>query len=698
MPIKTTLWVTAGLLCLLPRLALAAPFFSEIMFDPAGTDTGLEYVEIHNPDAAAVDISGWSLTLRETTGASPSSRTVVFAAGTTIAPGGFLVAASSANLGGTASCNVAAATFGANFTVYNLSAPTVELFNGVTLVDGVLYRGAGFPTPASGRALTVVNLATGNDDPANWRNGDCRYNAAPQYGTPGSADQACADADIPALACLVVPDAGTPMDAGNGDAAVDLDAGDPPDAAPPVDTGVFVSEVFFDAPGTSDTNLEWVELFNPTAQDVDLAGFKIRTAVDRVTTLGAGAVVPAGGYLLLAQTGDLGGTVPCNVVRLDFGTVPTLGNSSGDFVELLTAADVSVDRVAYIGGGFLRPPGGSSLSVANVAAGNNAANLWVAGDCAYGERDYTGVGRARSFGTPGQAHQACGAMPDGGVTLVCLPTPDAGPNADAGGGTPDAAPRPDAAHLLEPRDASVSGNGAPTVMVTEPAAQTSSTMVTVNWVAIDPDGDTLSVSVLKAAVGALDNGDEVLTGLGAAGPATWDTTGVTGGIYRVLVRVDDGHGHVVVAEASGRVVVGGGATPLTIETPRGGESVNLELNIRVRTTATEGMVGVFYDSDSAGLDGTAIAGGIRPRGGNIDVTWNVANVPDGEYFIYAVLEGAGGTASAYSAGAVTVARARRCGCSTGGQDGVPAGAAVLAVFSCAWFKVRSARARRAPGA
>ena len=120
--------------------------------------------------------------------------------------------------------------------------------------------------------------------------------------------------------------------------------------------------------------------------------------------------------------------------------------------------------------------------------------------------------------------------------------------------------------------------------------------------------------------------------------------------------------------------------------------------IRVRTTATEGMVGVFYDSDSAGLDGTAIAGGIRPRGGNIDVTWNVANVPDGEYFIYAVLEGAGGTASAYSAGAVTVARARRCGCSTGGQDGVPAGAAVLAVFSCAWFKVRSARARRAPGA
>lgn len=43
-----------------PHALLAGVVINEILFDPAGTDTGLEKVELYNPDAAA-DMGGWEL-------------------------------------------------------------------------------------------------------------------------------------------------------------------------------------------------------------------------------------------------------------------------------------------------------------------------------------------------------------------------------------------------------------------------------------------------------------------------------------------------------------------------------------------------------------------------------------------------------------------------------------------------------------
>lgn len=75
---------------LAPALVLAAsapgmPVINEIMYRP-GTgypeNTGLEFVEIHNPDAVAVDLSGWALT---------KGVDFVFPAGATLEAGGYLV-------------------------------------------------------------------------------------------------------------------------------------------------------------------------------------------------------------------------------------------------------------------------------------------------------------------------------------------------------------------------------------------------------------------------------------------------------------------------------------------------------------------------------------------------------------------------------------------------------------------------------
>lgn len=75
-----------------PGLANAAPrppavVINEIMYHPASDDSADEYVELHNPGAAPVDLAGWRL---------EDGVGYQFAPGTVLSPGGFLVVAKSA--------------------------------------------------------------------------------------------------------------------------------------------------------------------------------------------------------------------------------------------------------------------------------------------------------------------------------------------------------------------------------------------------------------------------------------------------------------------------------------------------------------------------------------------------------------------------------------------------------------------------
>ncbi len=78
----------AALLVLSAFRAVAVPVINEIMYRPGSAypeNTALEFIEIHNPDSAAVDLSAWAIT----TGAD-----FTFPTGTTLAAGGYLVIAS----------------------------------------------------------------------------------------------------------------------------------------------------------------------------------------------------------------------------------------------------------------------------------------------------------------------------------------------------------------------------------------------------------------------------------------------------------------------------------------------------------------------------------------------------------------------------------------------------------------------------
>jgi hypothetical protein len=86
MPNIARLFLASILLVTPLRVANAAPLINEIMFHPAGSpeDPAQEWIEIFNPDVAAVNLSGWKLS---------SGVTFTFPAGTTLPPGEYLVIA-----------------------------------------------------------------------------------------------------------------------------------------------------------------------------------------------------------------------------------------------------------------------------------------------------------------------------------------------------------------------------------------------------------------------------------------------------------------------------------------------------------------------------------------------------------------------------------------------------------------------------
>jgi hypothetical protein len=110
-----------------PAAVRAAVIINEVVYDDGGTDDR-EFVELFNSGPAAVNIGGWTISGQDASGANS---TTTITAGTVLDPGGFYV------IGNTGVLNVnqtAAGGFLEN------DAETVELRNGGTLVDAVLYE------------------------------------------------------------------------------------------------------------------------------------------------------------------------------------------------------------------------------------------------------------------------------------------------------------------------------------------------------------------------------------------------------------------------------------------------------------------------------------------------------------------------------------------------------------------------------
>ncbi len=187
------------LLCALR--ASAAPVINEIMFRP-GTgypeNTALEFIELHNPDSIAVNVSGWALT----TGAD-----FTIPAGTTLAAGGYLVIAANPTALKAASAAAASATvlgpWASGATLANKGEKITLAKPGTTAgiwveVDAINYANEGDWATRTRDSLGGWSWVTASDtagsslerrNPTLSKNTGQNWGASPAAGgTPGAAN------------------------------------------------------------------------------------------------------------------------------------------------------------------------------------------------------------------------------------------------------------------------------------------------------------------------------------------------------------------------------------------------------------------------------------------------------------------------------------------------------------------------------
>ena len=123
--------------------------------------------------------------------------------------------------------------------------------------------GPAFPDP-TGASMALIDPALDNNVGANWCTSSTPYGDG-DLGTPGAAND-----------CVVeVPE-------------------------------LVINEIIQNPAAVSDTNGEWLELFNPTADAIDIDGFTLRDdgTDSHVIDNGGPLVIAAGGYLVLGRDDD----------------------------------------------------------------------------------------------------------------------------------------------------------------------------------------------------------------------------------------------------------------------------------------------------------------------------------------------------------------------------------------------------------
>ncbi len=286
---------------------------NEVLYDPTGSDAGLEWIELCNSGSTDEDITGWTV---QTAGTSWST-SYTFTAGTVPAGGFLLVGAGSTSH---------AITFNPNLP--NGGSDT----DGIRLVD------------ASSATVDTLLYDTPNTNALVDDSGALGTSFAVDVSSPNSLARLtdCGDTNSSAadFSEVTTPTPGATNESGGG---VDTgDTGDTGTSPTCEDPGVVVNELLPD-PAGSDTNMEWVELYNRGTAAADLSGWALEFGTASFGTsvlLPEGTTLAPGDFLLVGESGVAGADV---VVDLNLGNA----GSSGDGLRLVDCAGVTVDTVVY---------------------------------------------------------------------------------------------------------------------------------------------------------------------------------------------------------------------------------------------------------------------------------------------------------------------------------------------------------------
>jgi hypothetical protein len=353
------------LFCLLAAVSPAATrgdvLLNEIYYDHAGSDEGFEFIELVNPDTAAVPLAGLTIEFHD---GSSSGWTAIWraAAADTIEPGGLFVVGGELVVPFPDAVDDLGLQNGPDAVRITRGGAEIDLVGYGPLDSSAFFEGAPAPDVDAGSSLarrpdgedTNNNAAdfdpsppspgrrnqTKRDAALRAASGTPRGDARPRPGTellafhivnlgvntiePGAAALVLADSTAFGTTTTAVPAPAIALAAGDSvraDLAAELSAGDHwliaavtlgGDERPENDrvalrrrvgsSPVIVSEIMSDPRSGCP---EYVELFNAGAIPYDLAGHRIRDAAHSGGLIASGpAEIPPGGFVVLCGDGE----------------------------------------------------------------------------------------------------------------------------------------------------------------------------------------------------------------------------------------------------------------------------------------------------------------------------------------------------------------------------------------------------------
>jgi beta-lactamase superfamily II metal-dependent hydrolase len=285
--------------------------FSEIFYDTPGTDSVEEWIELYNNSLFAVDIGGWKITDNNGIGT-----TFTIPTGETILPGTYYTIASN------------------NTGFNNLYGYDADLYGSIPLLNN------------TGDTLLLKDGENNLKDQVAWEGGATG-------GIPldwGSASQPSASTGNSIYRTDPTTDTDTYQDwstfADNGFPQTQM-----------VSFRVVMSEVLYDTPGT-DSEEEWIELYNNSPVSVDIGGWKItdNNGTGGTYTIPDGETMAPGTYITIAAN-STGFTNLYGYEADIYGSIPAL-NNDGDALLLKDSNGNVVDFVAWEGGASSGVPTG----------------------------------------------------------------------------------------------------------------------------------------------------------------------------------------------------------------------------------------------------------------------------------------------------------------------------------------------------
>ena len=329
-------------------------FITEVMHNPEMVvDYRGEWIELYNNSGAEINLNGLQIANGVNAGITVS-QDVLVSAGDYVVLGVF---ASSVGNGGYTPDYV--------YTYSDLKlgkSTTLTLSNASTTLDTFAYSSSTHDTSVGGQSLSLDSLTPSDNDVAsNWCVATSSYGDG-DLGTPGSSNDVCL----------------------NSTEVSSLSTGD-----------LVISEVMVDPSAVSDFRGEWFEIYNNTAETVDLNGMVVSCGGNAGFTVSGSTLVNAGSNALLSVKANSGTNGGMSNVDIEYSYT----SCSFAYTDSLSigVGGTTFDSVTWTSDYPFSS--GSSMTLGTLdASSNDFAGAWCASNSSYGNGD---------IGTPGTSNDAC---------------------------------------------------------------------------------------------------------------------------------------------------------------------------------------------------------------------------------------------------------------------------------------------------